>query len=116
MTPPTISALCRRSHELARAKGWYDGRDVSDVNVRIALVALVVTELSEAIEAIRNGEPAIHYDPPTGKPEGPCVELADAVIRITDMAEALGWPLEEAIETKHSYNSTRPHRHGGKLA
>lgn len=95
MTATTISSLCRRSHELACSKGWYEGRNVSDVNVRIALVALVVTELAEAIEAIRNGEPAIHYDTDTGKPEGPCVELADAVIRIADMAEALGWPLEE---------------------
>jgi NTP pyrophosphatase (non-canonical NTP hydrolase) len=111
----TIKDLCTRSHLLAVGKGWYQDRDVSDVNVRIALVALVHSELSEAVEAIRNGEPPIHFGS-DGKPEGACTELADAVIRIADMCEALGWDLAEAIEVKHRYNCGRPMRHGGKLA
>lgn len=51
---------------------------------------------------------------PTEKPEGFIVELADAVIRIADLAGALGLDLEAAIRVKHVYNATRPQRHGGK--
>lgn len=110
----TIRDLCVRSHALAVGKGWYEDRDVADVNVRLALVALIHSELSEAVEAIRSGEPPYHEV--NGKPEGACVELADAMIRIADMAEALGWDLAAAVEAKHRYNCGRPHRHGGKLA
>ncbi len=39
-------------------------------------------------------------------------ELADAVIRIFDLAQALNLPLPEAIMEKHRYNSTRPYKHG----
>lgn len=51
-----------------------------------------------------------------GKPEGFDVELADAVIRIADLCGAFGINLAAAIELKHAYNQTRPHRHGGKRA
>ena len=50
------------------------------------------------------------------KPEGFNIEMADAVIRIADLMEALGLNLEAAIKLKHNYNKTRPYRHGGKRA
>ena len=43
-------------------------------------------------------------------------ELADIVIRALDTAHAFGIDIEKAIESKHAYNATRSHRHGGKLA
>jgi hypothetical protein len=49
-----------------------------------------------------------------GKLEGFPVELADAVIRIGQLAEHLGIDLEAAIAEKMSYNDTRPAMHGGK--
>ena len=43
------------------------------------------------------------------------VEVADAFIRILDLAGAHKIDLEHIIELKHEYNKTRPHRHGGKV-
>lgn len=53
-----------------------------------------------------------------GKPEGFWVEIADAVIRIADLAGSCGAAAElvEAVQVKHHYNASRPHRHGGKRA
>lgn len=117
-------------HELAKEKGWHD-QDVSLVE----RIMLVVTELAEGVECIRNNEPPIWQKgegknpltsevvklmpispewKETSKPEGVQVELADAVIRIMDIFESQGWKLEEAIRLKHTYNKTRAWRHGGK--
>ena len=42
-------------------------------------------------------------------------ELADAVIRIFDLAGLLKIQIGSYILEKHKYNRTRPHRHGGKI-
>ena len=41
-------------------------------------------------------------------------ELADVVIRVLDLAEALHIDLEWHIEQKHKYNTMRPYKHGKK--
>ena len=48
------------------------------------------------------------------KPEGEAVELADVAIRLMDYFAARGWDFEKTVQLKMAYNSTRPHRHGGK--
>jgi NTP pyrophosphatase (non-canonical NTP hydrolase) len=106
-------------HQLALLKGWWPhgtGDDLS-TNMILAKLALVHSEVSEAVEAAREGNVTFGYIfDGSGKPEGMVVELADAVIRILDLCEALHLDLEHALERKHEYNATRPHRHGGKLA
>lgn len=108
-------------HDLARAKGWWP-RDLVALDVDfaprvLAKLALVHSEISEAVEAVRDGNIDLCYGPEgSGKPEGMVIELADAVIRIMDLCQALGLSLEEAMAVKHEYNQTRPHRHGGKRA
>lgn len=72
---------------------------------------LIVSELSEALEALRHGNPADSHIPDYTGMEA---ELADAVIRIMDLAEANQLRLAEAIVAKAAYNSGRPHKHGGK--
>jgi NTP pyrophosphatase (non-canonical NTP hydrolase) len=42
-------------------------------------------------------------------------ELADAVIRIFDLAGLLKIQIGSYILQKHKYNAGRPHRHGGKI-
>lgn len=39
-------------------------------------------------------------------------ELADAMIRLMDLAEGTGVNLEKHIELKLRYNKLRPHKHG----
>lgn len=106
----------------AKSKGWYDGIDVdryrdgfAPVDWILMRLSLVHSEVSEAVESVRKGEPNfwIRED---GKPEGIGAELADVVIRCFDLAESLGIDIEAAIATKHAHNCRRPHRHGGKLA
>jgi NTP pyrophosphatase (non-canonical NTP hydrolase) len=105
----TIREWQERVHNLARAKGWYDGgeRNVGEV------IALMHSELSEALEEWRTGrDPRDVYEGANGKPEGFGVELADCVIRIMDTCEAHGIDLERLIELKHAFNETRPYKHG----
>lgn len=117
----SINEWAREVHRLARDKGWHDRpmRD-ADGNVNVDAVAaklmLAVSELSEALEELREQPDvlAMYVSPLNGKPEGFDVELADAVIRILDMAEALGLDIEAAMVAKHAYNATRGHRHGNK--
>lgn len=74
-------------------------------------IALITSELSEALEAIRHGNP-----PDDKIPEftGLEAELADAVIRIMDFSETCQCNTGGAIVAKMRYNATRPHMHGGK--
>ena len=78
---------------------------------------LVVTEISEAVEELRDGEGhlALRIED-DGKPEGLTVELADAYIRMAHLCGMLGLDLEEAVHIKKAYNMGRPYRHGGRLA
>ncbi len=104
-------------HRNARAKGWYDDvstERVASIDWILSRLSLVHSEVSEAVESIRRGEPLSHLV--HGKPEGLGPELADVVIRVFDLAESLGINIEAEIATKHAFNTTRPHRHGGKLA
>jgi NTP pyrophosphatase (non-canonical NTP hydrolase) len=93
-----------------------------DHNAVLAKLMLVVTELAEAAEEVRDDKWTPYYmggelpDPATAKPEGFITEMADAVIRIFHLAGLLGLDLEGAIREKMAYNETRSHRHGGRKA
>jgi hypothetical protein len=105
----SLSKWQEEIHTLAKVKGWYEEeRNIGEV------IALIHSELSEALEEWREGTPAYYIK--DGKPCGFWVEMADAVIRILDYAEAQDISLESVIEAKHNYNKTRPYRHGGKKA
>lgn len=95
-----INQLVKEAHDTAIEKGWWE----KDRN-NYELIALMHSELSEALEAYRKGDEA-HV------PE----ELADVLIRIFDLCGARGYDLERAVLRKMEFNKTRPYRHGGKLA
>lgn len=79
------------------------------------LLMLIVSEAAEALEAFRDDRMGLWFRD-DGKPEGIGSELADIVIRVGDMAGALGIDLDAAVAGKMKWNRSRPYRHGGKLA
>ena len=93
-------------HATAREKGWWDN-DRCDAE----LIALMHSELSEALEALRHGNPA---DDKVPEYTGVEVEMADVIIRIMDAAQARGWRVAEALAAKVEVNKSRPRMHGGK--
>jgi NTP pyrophosphatase (non-canonical NTP hydrolase) len=104
----SIEMLVKRSHDTAVNKGWWESeRGVPEC------LALIHSEVSEALEAYRNQEPEGKED---GKPVGFGSELADILIRVADLAGKLEINLEQIVHDKLEYNALRPHRHGGKLA
>src|SRR4051812_10114634 len=78
-------------HKLSNAGGWWP-KDKQTRNVPEAL-CLIHSEISEALEGHRKDKMDEHL--PHHK--SLTVELADAVIRITDLAGGLNLPLGEAL-------------------
>ena len=96
-------------HEWATMKGWWTHpRNFGE------LMALIHSEVSEALESWRNREPPSFRK--NGKPEGWGTELADVVIRVFDIAEEEGLDMETLILQKMIHNATRDYRHGNKRA
>lgn len=111
-----IDELIKEAHAMAKGKGWWD-----EPRSPLEIHALIHSEVSEATECVRAGEPPIHHrvckdsGMKLGKPEGEVVELADVIIRIADWCGYNGWDLESAIKEKLAYNATRPYKHGKKI-
>lgn len=105
----------KRAYAISESKGWHEDDDPTDPTWVAAKLALVHTEVSECVECARDLDFSARFAADgSGKPEGMPSELADVAIRVLDLAEALGIDLEEAIETKMTFNKTRTHRHGGR--
>ena len=107
-------ALVPFCHGASLAAGWWhhEGEDMRSqlrdrTRLGLALAAeklcLVHSEVSEAMEGLRKNLPDDKL------PHRPMieVELADAVIRIADLAGALGLDLGGAIAEKMAFNAVR---------
>ena len=105
-----INLLCKKAHENAVAHGWWEEERSFGEQI-----ALMHSELSEALEDFRDNRvpDEIYYD--GNKPNGIPVELADCVIRIFDTCGRYNINLQEAIIKKMAYNEQRPYKHGGKV-
>ncbi len=76
-------------------------------------IALMHSELSEALEDIRKSRWETSYEE-SGKPCGVPSELADVVIRLMHFCGKNGINLGKIVLEKMLYNESRPFKHGGK--
>lgn len=104
-----LNELQREIYINAEAHGfWEEGAEGTSFGEKIALIH---SEVSEALEAYRIGQIKTTISP-NGKPEGAISELVDVLIRTLDLLEKLGADTEYEIRLKHAYNKTRPYKHG----
>ena len=103
-----IEQLQQQVYAANEAQGFWDGPG-NDNNA--SKIALMHSELSEALEADRKG---IESDDKIPEFTGLEAELADTVIRILDFSGRHNLRLGEAIQAKLLFNLTRPYKHGKK--
>ena len=91
-----IKYLTKLCHRIAKEKGFWDKRR----NVGEMLM-LIVTELSEAMEAYRRSDKKNFNE-----------EVADVFIRLFDLCGGLNIDIEKEITKKSKKNKKRPYKHG----
>ena len=111
MTPPEriaydgLRMAQRLAHDTATGAGWYKNPVTGEGVDRNfgEVVALMHSELSEALEADRKGL----MDDKLPHRDGREVEFADCILRILDTSAALGLDVAGALIEKNRFNRDR---------
>lgn len=105
-----IDELSMDLHEVSKAKGFYDDLDMTDFNSQAKQLAMIHSEVTEVLEALRKS-----------KGQDQVVEeLSDILIRVFDLYAALRESgevtdsLSDALKRKAMVNQDRPRMHGVK--
>lgn len=100
-----LQAAQELAHGTAVSAGWYRDPKTGDPVQRNfgEVIALMHSELSEALEADRKGL----MDDKLPNRDGREVEFADLIIRVLDTAAALGFDVAGAVIEKNRFNQTR---------
>jgi NTP pyrophosphatase (non-canonical NTP hydrolase) len=132
-----MKKIISQAHEMAKSKGFWEGE-----RNKPEMLMLVVSELAEALEALRKDHYAdqdvvesLSHDLELDRTDEEFLlkainwktsfeqgvkssfedELADVAIRLFDLCGGLGVDLEKHIEMKMKYNSMRGYKHGKKF-
>lgn len=118
VTPAMIESINEVAlivHRNAREKGFHPDTESTGQYIS-QTCANIHGEVSEFWEAHRKGKLNEPCDKVGCGLTNAEEELADVVIRAFDTAARLNINIGSAIAQKHTYNTTRPYRHGDKNA
>lgn len=101
-----INELAHDIHQGNRARGFWDGE-----RNKGEMIALIHSELSEALEGLRGNNTSDKLPLLTAEEE----EMADVIIRVLDYSAGFGLNIGQAIAAKLEYNAKRPYKHGKKF-
>ena len=108
----SLNTLADEILEINTSKGFSSPDEEPNID---QMLMLIVGELSEAQEELRDGHAVdeVYYKQSApDKPEGFGVEVADALIRILHLAARLDLDLDALVRLKLEFNRTRPFKHG----
>lgn len=102
----TLNALGIEIREINRDNGWNVTQieDWGDTYKVPAILALIHSEVSEALEAFRKRDR-----------ENFAEEMADVLIRVLDCTPGLAIDIDKAVAAKLERNKQRGYRHGNKV-
>lgn len=100
-----LNDLAKAIIKINTANGWNvtEIKDWRKTYKVPAIVALIHSEASEALEAFRGNDRDNFKE-----------ELADIIIRVLDLSGGLQIDIDRAVAAKLEVNQNRPYRHGGK--
>ena len=100
-----LQTLAEEIRDINRANGWdiTEPRHWGSKYKIPCVLALIHTEVTEAMEAFRNDDG-----------ENFAEELADVLIRVLDLAPAITDDFDAVVRAKLEKNRNRGFRHGGK--
>ena len=126
----TLAEVVDEAFKNSKTHGFYDNADAAkeflsehrpeylDAYIRSEIaekLALIHSEVSEALECLRVGDMTTGTAAQSSKPVGFPSEIADVVIRVADLCGLLGIDLNKEVKMKMRYNRARPYKHGKAL-